>query len=152
MKFDSVGRKSLNFSLESNMWIRYVLIICLAVIMENTLANAQSASVLEMQCPMVRDYGGYPHTTGEMITYRLNQSKQAVSRRTNGEWMIICKGVSQCSIEGGEVLISEFRADEKKLIDRRLDFARRVEKTKEWGDPARIKLVFGYESRCKSKH
>lgn len=152
MKFDSVDRKSLDFSLESNMWIRYVLIICLAVIMENTLANAQSASVLEMQCPMVRDYGGYPHTTGEMITYRLNQSKQAVSRRTNGEWMIICKGVSQCSIEGGEVLISEFRADEKKLIDRRLDFTKRVEKTKEWGDPARTKLVFGYESRCKSKH
>ena len=87
-----------------------------------------------------------------MITYRLDQSKQAVSRRTNGEWMIICKGVSQCSIEGGEVLISEFRADEKKLIDRRLDFAKRVEKAKEWGDPARTKLVFGYESRCKSKH
>ena len=134
------------------MWIRYALIICLAVIMGNTLANAQSASVLEMQCPKVRDYGGYPHTTGEMITYRLDQSKQAVSRRTNGEWMIICKGVSQCSIEGGEVLISEFRADEKKLIDRRLDFANRVEKAKEWGDPARTKLVFGYESRCKSKH
>ena len=117
--------------------------------MGNTLANAQSTSVLEMQCPKVRDYGGYPHTTGETITYRLDQSTQQVSRRTNNEWIVICEGKSQCSVQGGEVFISEIRADEKKLIDRRLNFVDQIEKAKEWGNPTRTKLVFGYESRCK---
>ena len=86
MKFVRVDRKSLDFSLESNMWIRYALIICLAVFVGNTLANAQSASVLEMQCPKVRDYGGYPHTTGEMISYRLDQSNRQchAGRTANG--------------------------------------------------------------------
>ena len=117
--------------------------------MGNTLANAQSTSVLEMQCPKVRDYGGYPHTTGETITYRLDQSTQQVSRRTNSEWIVICEGKSECSVQGGEVLISEIRADEKKLIDRRLNFVDQIEKAKEWGNLTRTKLVFGYESRCK---
>ena len=110
-------------------------------------------SVLEMQCPKVRDYGGYPHTTGETITYRLDQSTQQVSRRTNGEWMVICEGKSQCSVQGGEVLLSEFRADEKKkLIDRRLNFVKQIEKAQEWGNPNRTKLIFGYESRCKRNY
>ena len=131
------------------MWIRYTLIICLGVITGNTLANAQSTSVLEMQCPKVRDYGGYPHTTGEIITYRLDQSTQQVSRRTNSEWMVICEGKSQCSVQGGEVLLSEFRADEKKLIDRHLNYVKQIEKAQEWGNPNRTNLIFGYESRCK---
>ena len=73
------------------MWIRYALIICLAVIMGNTLANAQS-TVLRCSAPRSETMVVTLFLTGEMITYRLDQSKQAVLRRTNGEWMIICKG------------------------------------------------------------
>ena len=131
------------------MWIRYVLIICSTAVFANISQNAQSADISEMQCPKVRDYGGYPHTTGETITYRLDRSNQTVSRRTSNEWLTICDKTSQCSIEGDEVLLSEMRPDEKKLIDRRLNFSTFIEKAKEWGNPGKTKLVFGYESRCK---
>ena len=131
------------------MWIRYVLIICSTAVFANISQNAQSADISEMQCPKVRDYGGYPHTTGETITYRLDRSNQTVSRRTSNEWLTICDKTSQCSIEGDEVLLSEMRTDEKKLIDRRLNFSTFIEKAKEWGNPSKTKLVFGYESRCK---
>ena len=131
------------------MWIRYALIICSMVVFANISQNAQSADILEMQCPKVRDYGGYPHTTGETITYRLDRSSQTVLRRTNSEWLTICDKTSQCLIQGDEVLLSEMRTDEKKLIDRRLNFSTFIEKAKEWGNPSKTKLVFGYESRCK---
>lgn len=131
------------------MWIRYVLIICSTAVFANLSVNAQGAAISEMQCPKVRDYGGYPHTTGETITYRLDRSNQTVSRRTNSEWITICDKNSQCSIEGDEVLLSEIRTDEKKLIERRLNFSTSTEKAKEWGNPSKTKLVFGYESRCK---
>ena len=131
------------------MWIRYALIICTAAVFGNIPANSQSVAILEMQCPKVRDYGGYPHTTGETVTYRLDRSNQTVSRRTKSEWLTICEGTLQCSIQGDEVLLSEMRTDEKKLIDRRLNFSSFIEKAKEWGNPSKTKLVFGYESRCK---
>ena len=131
------------------MWIRYALIICSTAVFANVSQNAQSADILEMQCPKVRDYGGYPHTTGETITYQLDRSNQTVSRRTNSEWLTICDKTSQCSIQGDEVLLSETRTDEKKLIDRHLNFSTFIEKAKEWGNPSKTKLVFGYESRCK---
>ena len=128
------------------MWIRYALIICSTAVCANI---SQSADVSEMQCPKVRDYGGYPHTTGETITYRLDRSNQTVLRRTTSEWLTICDKTSRCSIQGNEVLLSEMRPDEKKLIDRRLNFSTFIEKAKEWGNPGKTKLVFGYESRCK---
>ncbi len=130
------------------MWIRYVLIICSTAVFANLSVDAQGAAISEMQCPKVRDYGGYPHTTGETITYRLDRSNQTVSRRTNSEWLTICDKTSQCSIEGDEVFLSEIRTDEKKLIERRLNFSTSTEKAKEWGNPSKTKLVFGYESRC----
>ena len=111
--------------------------------------NAQGAAISEMQCPKVRDYGGYPHTTGETVMYRLDRSNQTVSRRTNSEWITIYDRTSQCSIEGDEILLSEIRTDEKKLIERCLNFSTSTEKAKEWGNPSKTKLVFGYESRCK---
>ena len=52
-------------------------------------------------------------------------------------------------MEGDVVLISEIRATEKKLIDRRLDFVKKIENAQEWGNPDRTRLVFGYESQCK---
>ena len=131
------------------MLIRYALITCTLMVFGNIPANAQGAAILEMQCPKVRDYGGYPHTTGETITYRLDLSNQTVSRRTNSEWLTICDKTSRCSIEDDEVLLSEIRTDEKKLIERRLNFSSFTEKAKEWGNPSKTKLVFGYESRCK---
>ena len=131
------------------IWIRYTLIICSTAVFANISENAQGAAIVEMQCPKVRDYGGYPHTTGETITYRLDRSNQTVLRRTTSEWLTICDKISQCSIEGDEVLLSEIRTDEKKLIERRLNFSTYIEKAKEWGNPSKTKLVFGYESRCK---
>ena len=128
------------------MWIRYALIICSTAVFANI---SQSADVSVMQCPKVRDYGGYPHTTGETVTYRLDRSNQTLSRRTKSEWLTICEGTLQCSIQGDEVLLSEMRTDEKKLIDRHLNFSTFIEKAKEWGNPSKTKLVFGYESRCK---
>ena len=95
------------------MWIRYALIICTTAVFGNVPANSQSVAILEMQCPKVRDYGGYPHTTGETVTYRLDRSNLMVSRRTNSEWLTICEGTSQCSIQGDEVLFSEVRTDKK---------------------------------------
>ena len=132
------------------MWIRYTLIICSTAVIANISENVQGAAISEMKCPKVRDYGGYPHTTGETITYRLDRSNQTVSRRTNSEWVTVCDKTSQCSIEGDEVLLSEMRTDEKKLIDRRLNFSSFTEKAKEWGNPSKTRLVFGYESRCAS--
>ena len=131
------------------MWIRYALIIFSTAVFANISENAQGATIVEMQCPKVRDYGGYPHTTGETTTYRLDRSNQTVLRRTTSEWLTICDKISQCSIEGDEVLLSEIRTDEKKLIERRLNFSTYIEKAKEWGNPSKTKLVFGYESRCK---
>ena len=131
------------------MQIARVLIIFLSIGLGTTLSYAQNHAVFEMQCPKVRDYGGYPHTTGEMISYRFDRLNETVSRRTNNAWTVICKGSSQCSIEGDVVLISEIRASEKKLIDRRLDFVKRIENAQEWGNPDRTRLVFGYESQCK---
>ena len=133
------------------MWIRYALIICSTAVFANISENAQGATIVEMQCPKVRDYGGYPHTTGETITYRLDRSNQTVSRRTNSEWRTICDNASQCSIQGDEVLLSETRADEQKVIDRRLNFSTFIEKAKEWGNLSKTKLVLGYESRCKPR-
>ena len=130
------------------MWIRYTLIICSTAVFANISENVQGAAIAEMQCPKVRDYGGYPHTTGETISYRLDRSNQTVSRRSNSEWITVCDKTSQCSIQGDEVLLSEMRADEKKLIDRRLNFSSFTEKAKEWGNPSKTRLVFGYESRC----
>ena len=52
------------------MQIARVLIIFLSIGLGTTLTYAQNHAVIEMQCPKVRDYGGYPHTTGEMISYR----------------------------------------------------------------------------------
>ncbi len=133
------------------MWIRYALIICSTAVFANISEIAQGAAIVEMQCPKVRDYGGYPHTTGETITYRLDRSNQTVSRGTNSGWLTICEGTSQCSIQGDEVLFSEMRTDEKKLIDRHLNFSTFTEKAKEWGNLSKTKLVFGYESRCKPR-
>ena len=87
--------------------------ICITAIFGNIPANALDFAVSEMQCPEVRNYGGYPHTTGETVTYRLVRLNQTVSRGTNSEWLPICEGTSQCSIQGNEVLFSEMRTDEK---------------------------------------
>jgi hypothetical protein len=96
------------------MQIARVLIIFLSICLGTTLTYAQNNAVFEMQCPKVRDYVGYPHTTGEIISYRFDQLNETVSRRTNNVWTVICKGSSQCSMEGNVVIISEIRASEKK--------------------------------------
>ena len=57
--------------------------------------------------------------------------------------------VSNCTFDKRTVGISEVRMDQKKVIDRQLDFLNRTEKTKEWSDIKRSRLVFGYESTCR---
>ena len=70
------------------MWIRYTLIIWLGVIMGNTLANAQSSSVLEMQCPKVRDYGGYPTLLAKQLpTGLINQLSKYHAERIASGWL-----------------------------------------------------------------
>ena len=122
--------------------MRHALMICITAVFGNIPANALDFAISEMQCPEVRDYGGYPHTASETVTYRLVRSNQTVSRRTNSEWLTICEGTSQCSIQGTEVLFSEMPTDIK-VIDRRLNFSIFIEKAKEWGNPSKTKCCSG---------
>ena len=107
------------------------------------------ADSAQMQCPEVRDYGGFPHTTGKFLEYKLDHGRGMLLRRYGDSWTVVCDEISKCTFNNSMVSVSEIRMDQKKIIDRRLDFINRTEKTKEWSDIKKTKLIFGYESTCR---
>ena len=125
------------------------LLSYLTVVLMTSISTGALAQSLQMRCPEVRDYGGYPHTTGNFYEYKLDLAEGMLFRRYGGGWSTICDKVSNCTFDKRTVGISEVRMDQKKVIDRQLDFLNRTEKTKEWSDIKRSRLVFGYESTCR---
>lgn len=125
------------------------LVRYLTVALMTTFGASAFANSLQMQCPEVRDYGGYPHTTGNFYEYKLDLDEGMLFRRYGGDWSTLCDKISNCTFDNRTVGIAEVSMDQKKIIDRRLDFTNRTEKTKEWSDIKKSRLIFGYESTCR---
>ena len=122
----------------------YVTAIAVTLFGIGTLADS-----VQMQCPEVRDYGGFPHTTGSFVEYKVDYGRETLSRRYGDKWTVVCDRVSKCTFSKDMVSVSEILMDQKKIIDRQLDFINRTEKAKEWSDIRKTRLIFGYESTCR---
>jgi hypothetical protein len=127
----------------NNNKIHYLMAALLFIFSLDVLAKS-----LQMRCPEVRDYGGYPHTTGNFIQYKFDLEKKLLFRKHGGDWSVICDKAAKCIYDHQTVRLSEIRVDQKKIIDRKLDFLTQTEKAKEWSDIKKTRLVFGYESIC----
>ena len=122
----------------------YLTAIAMVSFSIGTLADS-----FQMQCPEVKDYGGFPHTTGSFVEYKVDYGQGTLSRRYGDKWTIVCDEVSKCTFNNSTVSVSEIRMDQKKIIDRQLDFINRTEEAKEWSDVRKTRLIFGYESACR---
>ena len=73
------------------------------------------ADSAQMQCPEVRDYGGFPHTTGKFLEYKLDHGRGMLLRRYGDSWTVVCDEVSKCTFNNDMVSVSEIRIDQKKI-------------------------------------